>query len=369
MALKNMSLKRALFTLAALNILAASILSLIVVFGCIRLNASLADPEVRIMIDQNGLTRIEYPPSETSAVCAQNIISVMQIILPISFFIAALLLTASLFYRLKLKKPLELLTGSAGRMMDNDLDFAIEAPSDDELGRLCGAFETMRASLLETNRELWRQTEERKRLNAAFAHDLRNPLTVIKGSVKLAKETIDDPKALSENLERIGSYTKRLERYVDVMSSVQRLEEIEPVLREVSIDELYELRCIPDPKGLCRFEFPDTGAKIKLDPGIFLRTAENLISNAQRFAKTRVDVRVTVEADRLELTVSDDGEGFPEKLLREGIKPFYGSKDSEHFGMGLYICSALCKRHGGELILENKNGAVARAIFKIVRDS
>lgn len=65
--------------------------------------------------------------------------------------------------------------------MAGDLDFALHTASADELGRLCSAFEAMRRALLESNRRLWRQAEDRQRLNAAFAHDLRNPVTVLKG--------------------------------------------------------------------------------------------------------------------------------------------------------------------------------------------
>ena len=83
----------------------------------------------------------------------------------------------ALFYRWKLKRPIALLMEGTRRIQAQDLDFSIPQPSRDELGQLCAAFETMRAQLLRTNRELWRQGEERKRLNAAFAHDLRNPVT------------------------------------------------------------------------------------------------------------------------------------------------------------------------------------------------
>lgn len=71
--------------------------------------------------------------------------------------------------------------------MTSDLDFSMEASGGDELGALCGAFEAMRAQLLENNQALWRQSEERRRLNAAFSHDLRNPLAVLQGTVQLLR--------------------------------------------------------------------------------------------------------------------------------------------------------------------------------------
>ena len=67
------------------------------------------------------------------------------------------------------------------KIAQNDLDFHVESPSSDEMGQLCQSFETMRASLEANSRALWDAVEERKRLNAAFSHDLRTPLTVLQG--------------------------------------------------------------------------------------------------------------------------------------------------------------------------------------------
>lgn len=85
------------------------------------------------------------------------------------------------------------------------------------MGQLCAAFEEMRSELLKSNRLLWQQAEERKRLNAAFSHDLRNPITVLKGSVKLLRQGIQD----EQTIDRLESYTLRIEQYVEAMSSVQ----------------------------------------------------------------------------------------------------------------------------------------------------
>lgn len=64
---------------------------------------------------------------------------------------------------------------------DNDLDFSIGYGKQDELGQLCRAFETMRGELVKNDRYMWGLVEERKKINASIAHDLRTPITVIKG--------------------------------------------------------------------------------------------------------------------------------------------------------------------------------------------
>lgn len=273
----------------------------------------------------------------------------------------------ALFYRWKLKRPIALLMEGTRRIQAQDLDFSIPQPSRDELGQLCAAFETMRAQLLRTNRELWRQGEERKRLNAAFAHDLRNPVTVLKGSVTLLRQGSRDPRLL----DRLERYTQRIAEYVEAMGGVQRLEQL-PV-RPAAIDsailaaELAETARLLAPRLTASLSAPAPGP-VALDHGILLTVAENLIGNAARFGRERLEIALTREGDTLTLTVADDGPGFPPELLRDGPKPFGRlAEDPEHFGMGLYSSRLLCQKHGGELRLQNRpaGGAAAAASFRI----
>lgn len=273
----------------------------------------------------------------------------------------------ALFYRWKLKRPIALLMEGTRRIQAQDLDFSIPQPSRDELGQLCAAFETMRAQLLRTNRELWRQGEERKRLNAAFAHDLRNPVTVLKGSVTLLRQGSRDPRLL----DRLERYTQRIAEYVEAMGGVQRLEQL-PV-RPAVIDnailaaELAETARLLAPRLTASLSAPAPGP-VALDHGILLTVAENLIGNAARFGRERLEIALSREGDTLTLTVADDGPGFPPELLRDGPKPFGRlAEDPEHFGMGLYSSRLLCQKHGGELRLQNRpaGGAAAVASLRI----
>ncbi|MDD4599410.1 MAG: histidine kinase dimerization/phospho-acceptor domain-containing protein [Lentimicrobiaceae bacterium] len=100
---------------------------------------------------------------------------------------------AMLFYRNKLRTPLVTLNMASEKIADDDLNFSVEYGSKDEMGRLCTSFEKMRGALEKNSREMWRSMEERKRLNAAFSHDLRTPLTVLRGYTDfLAKHLADD---------------------------------------------------------------------------------------------------------------------------------------------------------------------------------
>lgn len=374
--IKQMNLKKALFAITFINITIALFLSLLSVWGCVILRSQIAPSGVVVEIQSDSAVMKQLQEGTTQAAAIYEIISVIQMILPILIYIGALFVTASMFYRLKLKEPLALLIKGASRIIENDLDFTIEAKSQDELGQLCIAFETMRKTLMDNNRELWRQTEERKRLNAAFSHDLRNPITVLKGSAKLAKKCVADGSAeqIADNLSRMESYISRIERYVETMSSIQKLEEIPIKQEQVQWDNL-----ISELEKIITFVGADSSKRINfisspfsesflIDKSILFQITENLISNAVRFAEQNIDVSCSLTETMLKLSVTDDGCGFPVALIKNGIQPFQkGSEDTEHFGMGLYICNLLCQRHGGSISIQNNEiGATVSATLKIL---
>lgn len=376
--IKQMKLKKALFVMAFLNITIAFLLSLFIIWLCIELRSQIA-PMGGISINVSSAHVITQPQNSTAqAALLADMISLAQIILPILIYIIALFTTASMFYHLKLKEPLKILTEGAACIIDNNLDFTIETTSQDELGQLCTAFETMRKTLLENNYTLWRQGEERKRLNAAFSHNLRNPVTVLKGSIKLAlKNNIEDITTASnpftDNLLRMERYTNRIEQYVETMSSIQKLEDIrlqpELVKWDSLISELKNMLCFlrEDTQKQIQFIPAKYEKDILIDKSILFQIAENLVSNALRFATARIDILCSISNGKLLLSVTDDGCGFPEKLLQNGIQPFQKrDEDMGHFGMGLYTCELLCQKHGGNITLKNNpTGATVSIILTI----
>lgn len=429
--IKRMRLKNALFAMMFSGLLLASVLSIGAFIGCTQLSQSLPQITALIEINSDPSVTIVHPESSAPPAWSQavgSVLGVLQIALPILIFTLVILLTSILFYRTKLKEPLHILKSSTERIMQDDLDFVIPMPSgQDELGQLCGAFEKMREALLANNQMLWRQAEERKRLNAAFAHDLRNPVTVLKGTAKLLRKGICD----EQTIGRLEDYTLRIEQYIESMSSIQRLEQMPVQKKMVACDLLY--RELEDTARLlapglsCRITMQECepfGTKASaIDHGLFMTVAENLIANGARFAERELMVGLEIEASFLLLSVMDDGPGFPHELLRNGPKPFgkakeyttYSGRAAEdtscsrkavedtacsgmtgdgtghseistndpeascgelnperlnnagHFGMGLYSCQTICLKHGGKLILENieGSGAKATAFFKI----
>lgn len=281
-----------------------------------------------------------------------------------------------LFYRRRIRRPLQALIRSAERVASGDLDFRVALLRRDEFGRIGEAFERMRSELENGNRQMWQLAEQRRQLNAAFSHDLRTPLAVLKGRIDLLadfypsgdldrEETISAIEALRRNAER-------LERYVTSMNAVQKLDDLEADLRAIELTELAEeLREIAEAlRGPRTLDFGSMlPAAASLDRNLIARVFENLMVNAQRFATGRIVVRFDPSSDSLRIVVSDDGPGFTPEALSQAVEPYYRGSDAEadvHFGLGLYICRLLCEKHGGTLRLgsEPSGGAEVTAEFR-----
>lgn len=290
-----------------------------------------------------------------------------------------IILAALLFYRLKLKKPFDLLGEASKKIADNDLDFHIEYDGHDELARLCSAFETMRSSVQQNNITMWRSIEERKRVNSAFAHDMRTPVTVMKGYADMLQNYMPEKKLSREKeiqtVSKIRNHIGRLEQYIESMSAIQKLEDLEanPTFVDVSalvseIKESATIICGENGKHFSVDTIENAGA-VSIDRNVLLQIYENLIANAVRFSKSEIRIELKTDANHINLCVRDDGQGFSNEELTNATKPYYKGENTSadmHFGLGLYICNLLCEKHGGTCTLSNgeNGGAVVTATLK-----
>ena len=110
------------------------------------------------------------------------------------------------------------------------------------------------------------------------------------------------------------------------------------------------------------------------DEDVVMEVFGNLLSNAIRYARHKIQVLAKQREDMLCLYVKDDGRGMTSEELSKAVSPYYSDKKQvendegePHFGLGLTICRMLCKKHGGDLSLSNsiEGGAVVCAEFRM----
>ncbi|KQO17586.1 sensor histidine kinase [Paenibacillus sp. Leaf72] len=279
---------------------------------------------------------------------------------------AGIVLMAILFYRWKLKEPLGMLMKASEKISANDLGFHLSYDSKDEMGELCRVFENMRGQLERNYKALWRSAEERQQLNAIFAHDLRTPLSVLKGysdflTTYLPAKKISEEKLL-EMVQTMKVHIVRLENYTEAMNSIQRLEDMPVNSRETDMHHLTSLlnESARQIAGQYAKSFDSSIAvdsnKIAVDSDLVMQVFENLLANAARYASSRVKVHYRFCRGFFTITVTDDGTGFSDEALQKAKLPFYRGEIGDahaHHGLGLYICKVLCEKHEGGLHVEN----------------
>lgn len=334
------------------------------------------------------------------------------IVAPIVMFGGGALLFFRRFYRRYIAEPLASLGAAADRIAARDLDFEVAPVRGRELGRLAGVMERMREALFDAYRELWRTAEDRRRLNAAFAHDLRTPVTVLKGTVEMAQareraaapslgDAVDAEQddardeaasARDEALTVIAEQVERLERYAAAMAQATKLEDRTVALEAVSARTVAEVleRQASSYVASCgkhrelvflagdglRARLAAEGREssdghsdaLMLDLQVVEEALGNVLSNACAHAANRIGLTVDVNAaGSLVVIVEDDGPGFSSEALRHGCDAFYSEqKSAEHFGLGLNVASVLARLHGGDIVLANAPGGGARVTMTFV---
>ncbi|HBL8612839.1 TPA: sensor histidine kinase [Clostridioides difficile] len=378
--INNMSLKKAFFVLTLSSLIIASVLTTFAYILLNNLYNSIQDKYLKTPINTGIITIVQNNVNQFSDYdkTLLNIINILQLVLPLIFFIGLLLLADIIFYKVKLKTPIKILNKGAMEISNNNLDFCLEYNNNDELGNLCNAFEKMRSELNKNNIKMWTMINDRKQLNAAFSHDLRNPLTVLKGYSNYLTKYIPTGKLSDEKIlsttQLMSEHINRIEYYVENMSNAQRLEDLVVSKSMSNINKFIEnldenISIIAKQEGKS-FTLKSQINNINLffDENIILRVVENIISNAFRYARNNVSILIYLEQELLTFVIEDDGIGFSKESLKLALRPFYRDKtlndSNAHFGMGLYISKILCEKHGGSISIENNSTNSAKITAK-----
>ncbi len=390
---KTKSLKLSMTITFLITICIIAVMSALTIFAANKLQQELlkkqylmiSSPDFRIDestgnyvfdIDKNTIT---WQPFSTGDAVAYYGSYVAMIGLPVLFITIGIGVTATIYYQKKLKIPIAQLQNGVEKIQEDNLDFHVEYNEDDELGELCCSMEKMRSELWQKQKALWESLEQRKLLNASVAHDIRTPITVLKGYLDYLEKMIPQDKLtedmLLDTVSSMQGAVNRLEQYVDCVRDVEKIENIEIEKRPENVKRLLDemrsnVQQLETNKEILISSNIMTMDEVRLDKSVLFRIFENLLQNALRYAKKQVRINISQKKDFLILTVEDDGNGFAGKDLEKAATVFYSSdKEGQHFGIGLSICRILCEKHGGLLSIsnnKNKRGACVTAKLNIV---
>lgn len=311
-----------------------------------------------------------------------DVISAIEIMIIPLCSLGAIVIVSLLYYRNKIKAPLEIMTLEMEAIGRNDLSVSCYYDSGDEMGEVCKTMDAMRLSVIKNQKNMWDLMEEQRKVNAAFAHDLRTPLTVISGYADMLLEyypkgTLKEEQIL-EILNSIQGQTVRISEFSETMKDIHKFETLEVKLKKHTDKELQqEIKRLADglegeqtPKISLTFDLENSS--FYYDENVILEVLGNILSNALRYAWENILVSVEQREKKLFIFVKDDGRGMTLEELYKADSPYFSDKANAeekqpHFGIGLTICKILCKKHGGAVSFSNsvEGGAIVCAEFQI----
>lgn len=259
-----------------------------------------------------------------------------------------------------------------------DLDFKIESSGIFEVDRALSALEHLKQALKNSLAEQWQADKLRQEQISALAHDLKTPLTIIRGNTELLYDTIltDNQKECADYIE--GSVVQ-MQDYIETLIDMTKAKENFPFRRKnVKLSSLLqEIRT--QAKGLCAvkniyLEWRENVDReyIFADSEQLIRVFANVFSNAIEYtpAGKTVFFEVYEKDNSILYSITDMGSGFSPEALKHATEQFYMDEQSRHskshYGIGLYVADSIIAKHGGQLILSNseKTGG-AQVIIKI----
>ena len=269
-------------------------------------------------------------------------------------------------------EPLDALAEGAKRIKKNDLSQDIAYAGDLEFENVCAAFNDMQASILAEQEKNRRYEKARTDMIAGISHDLRTPLTAMKGTIKgLIDGVASTPEQQKKFLQAAYRRTGDMDMLLNQLFYLSRMEtgnmpismqniDIGAFLgnyvkgkREV-INSLQE-EIIADTKGIT--------AKVSMDSEQFQRILDNLVENSRKYGETTpLKMKIILEKTPKGLSVCfrDNGVGVPEEKLPHIFEEFYRGDESrnkkEGNGLGLYIVKYLMEAMGGSVRAENADG-------------
>lgn len=264
-------------------------------------------------------------------------------------------------------KPVEELKDAARRIEGGDLDFTLEAETNDEFGELMQAFEQMRMRLKETQEEKIRNDLENKELISNIAHDLKTPLTTIKGySEGILDGIAKSPERQKKYLQTICSKANEMDRLIDELNYYAKIEtnKIPYNFQHLNVAAYFsdcaeEIGLDMESRGW-QFHYEngvEEGVEIIADPEQLRKVISNIISNSVKYmdkAAPEIGIVLQDAGDFVEVSLSDNGKGIAKADLPYVFERFFRADSSRNStkggsGIGLSIVRKIIEDSGGRI--------------------
>lgn len=313
---------------------------------------------------------ISLPQSSSSQVklMAKDVILTATIIL---VFTA---LSVGLWIYRSIAVPLVKLKKATKNIKEGNLDFVLEVEGNDEFSQLCQDFEEMRKRLKESTEEKILMDKENKELISNISHDLKTPITAVKGYVEGIMDGVaDTPEKMDRYVRTIYNKTNEMDHLINELTFYSKIDtnRIPYTFSKLNVEDYFsdcaeELGLEMETRGieLVYANYVEKGVQVIADGEQICRVIHNIVSNAIKYMeKPRgiIQLRVKDVGDFIQVEIEDNGKGIAAKDLPYIFDRFYRTDVSRNSskggsGIGLSIVKKIMEDHGGKVWATSRLG-------------
>ena len=268
--------------------------------------------------------------------------------------------------------PMKKLKAAAQNIKEGNLDFTLEPESDDEIGELCQDFEEMRRRLKDSAEEKVEYDKENKELISNISHDLKTPMTAVKGYVEGIMDGVaDTPEKMQKYIRTIYNKANEMDRLINELTFYSKIDtnKIPYTFSKLNVNEFFqdcadELGIELEAEGidLAYLNYVDENVQIIGDTEQIKRVINNIIGNSVKYMDKKrgyIIIRVNDVGDFIQVEIEDNGKGIAPKDLPFIFDRFYRTDASRNSskggsGIGLSIVKKIVEDHGGKIWATSK---------------
>ncbi|MBE6009960.1 MAG: HAMP domain-containing histidine kinase [Lachnospiraceae bacterium] len=281
-------------------------------------------------------------------------------------------------------RPISKLQKATQNIKEGNLDFTIESDSEDEIGELTRNFEEMRQRLKESTEERVRSEQENRVLISNIAHDLKTPITAVKGYAEgLVDGVADTPEKLNRYVQTIYNKANEMDRLINELTLYSNIDanripyNFDKINAKAYFDDCIEDIGIDLETQGIKLTYEnnvDDDVQIIADPEQIMRVINNIISNGVKYMDKPyklIGIRLKDVGDFVQVEIDDNGRGIALKDLPYIFDRFYRTDASRNSktggsGIGLSIVKKIVEDHGGRIWATSKEG-VGTTMYFVLR--
>ena len=270
--------------------------------------------------------------------------------------------------------PLVKLKKATQNIKEGNLDFVLEVEGDDEFSELCRDFEEMRKRLKESAEEKVLLDKENKELISNISHDLKTPISAVKGYVEGIMDGVaDTPEKMDRYVKTIYNKTNEMDHLINELTFYSKIDtnRIPYTFSKLNVEDYFsdcaeEVGLELETRGieLVYANYVESGVQVIADGEQIRRVIHNIISNAIKYMdkpKGIIQIRVKDVGDFIQVEIEDNGKGIAAKDLPSIFDRFYRTDVSRNSskggsGIGLSIVKKILEDHGGKVWATSRLG-------------